>query len=87
VIEQCVESSTFEKMSGRPPGQEEPTAKARKGIVGDWRNYFTLIDGELFDAFAGEQLKKMGYEPDGEWIKSLPAKLEMIREPGVDHTI
>ncbi|MCP4478707.1 MAG: sulfotransferase domain-containing protein [Planctomycetaceae bacterium] len=87
VIEQCVESSTFEKMSGRPPGQEEPTAKARKGIVGDWRNYFTLIDGELFDAFAGEQLKKMGYEPDSEWIKSLPAKLEMIREPGVDHTI
>ena len=39
--------------------------------------------GELFDAFAGEQLKEMGYEQDSEWMKSLPDKLEMIREPGL----
>ena len=83
----CEEGSTFERMSGRPPGQEEPTAKARKGIVGDWKNYFTLVDGELFDALVGEQMAKMGYETNSDWVKELPLKLKMVREPGEDNRI
>lgn len=87
ISDSCAEQTTFERLSGRPPGQEEPTSKARKGIVGDWKNYFTLPDGELFDALAGEQMNKMKYETNNDWVKGLPLKLSMIREPGVDHTI
>lgn len=83
----CEEATTFEAMTGRPPGEEDPTAKARKGVVGDWRNFFTLADGELFDALAGEQMAAVSYEPDSNWVKHLPLKLDMVREPGVDNRI
>ena len=87
IAQQCTDATTFEQMSGRPPGKEDPTAKARKGIVGDWKNYFTLADGELFDALAGEQMLTMGYETNCDWVKQLPPKLSMVREPGIDNTI
>ena len=74
-------------MSGRPPGEEDPTAKARKGIVGDWKNYFTLADGELFDALAGEQMAAAGYEQNSDWVKHLPHQLDMVREPGTNRRI
>ena len=60
---------------GRQKGEAEPTAHVRKGIVGDWRNYFTKRDGELFHEIAGKTLIEMGYEQDSTWIDSLPEKL------------
>lgn len=87
IAEKCVENSTFKRMSGRLPGQEEPTAKARKGVAGDWKNYFTLPDGELFDALAGEQMAAMGYESNSDWVKELDLKLNMFREPGEDYRV
>lgn len=87
ICQKCEEATTFESMTGRPPGDEDPTAKARKGIVGDWKNYFTLVDGELFDALAGEQMAATGYEPNGDWVKHLPLRLSMVREPGLNHRI
>ncbi len=34
----------------------------RKGLVGDWRNYFTDADLKLFNELAGDTLRRMGYE-------------------------
>lgn len=41
-VRSCVESNSFEKLSGgRRKGQEDNTPFVRKGVSGDWKNYFT----------------------------------------------
>ncbi|MBN1674080.1 MAG: sulfotransferase [Kiritimatiellae bacterium] len=74
----CVEASSFEKMSGgRQPGEADPTAHVRKGVVGDWQSHFTKRDGILFDKLAGRYLRELGYEPDRSWIERLPEELAL----------
>ena len=60
---------SFEKQSGRAPGVENRGSFMRKGVVGDWKNHFTPEARELFDAYAGEALIKLGYEPDHSWAR------------------
>ena len=77
-IRKCVSAGNFEIMSGgRKAGQEISTAKARKGIVGDWKNYFTLRDGELFENLTQGWLVKTGYEICTDWWKTLPEEISI----------
>lgn len=74
----CEAQSRFEVMSGgRAAGHDNPGAMIRKGVVGDWRNYFTRRDGEMFMDIAGAQLIEMGYAEDGRWVEELPEELSM----------
>ncbi len=41
----------------------------RKGIVGDWRNYFDKESAELFEYYGGSGLRIMNYEKDNSWIE------------------
>jgi hypothetical protein len=50
---------------------------ARKGVSGDWLNYFTRRDGEIFHEIAGEQLLQLGFEIDPKWYEQLPEKLDL----------
>ncbi len=80
VIDRAARTSSFESMSGgRARGQELVTAHVRKGIVGDWRRYFTRRDGEVFAELAGRHLYELGFESGPEWIESLPARLDLSR--------
>ena len=62
---------SFESKSGRKPGQEKKDSFLRKGVVGDWRNYF---NEECVIAFKNEKerrwnrlLVEMGYESSLDW--------------------
>src|ERR671910_816836 len=68
LVEHCVSSASFEKLSrGRQRGQEDPSSFYRKGVAGDWRNYFSEEDRRVFKEEAGELLIRLGYEEDLDW--------------------
>lgn len=59
---------SFEKLSkGRKQGSEDPKSHFRKGISGDWKNYFTQQHKQLFKDLAGKLLIDLEYEKDNNW--------------------
>ena len=70
-LETAVEKMSMKRQTGRDPGQEDGRQHIRKGIIGDWRNYFSREAAEIFDHLAGETLVRLGYEPDRGWVGSV----------------
>lgn len=77
VVNTCVEASSFRKTTGRAAGQADPLAKARRGVSGDWRNYFTRQDARIFQEAAGAMLQQYGYEADDAWVEQCPEQLNL----------
>ena len=61
VASQIVDRYSFNNQSGRRAGIEEKNKFLRKGISGDWKNYFTESASEVFDFYAGKEMKLLGY--------------------------
>lgn len=58
----------FEKKTkGRKEGEEDKTSHFRKGIAGDWKNYFTPKITAAFKEKHNSLLIKLGYEMDANW--------------------
>ena len=64
----AVAQESFERLSGgRKRGEEDVSAHYRKGIAGDWRNYFTEPLKDRFKEGYGDLLVAAGYERDQDW--------------------
>ena len=61
---------SFARQSGRTPGVEHKSSFLRRGVVGDWCNYFGPEACEIFDYHAGEELILAGYEADHTWTRT-----------------
>jgi hypothetical protein len=67
VIKLILKKYSFKNMTGRAQGSEDVKSHYRKGIAGDWKNYFTDGHKELFKSLCGDLLIKSGYEKDHSW--------------------
>ena len=66
---ECAQRQDFNRQKKRPAGQQRTFM--RKGIAGDWCNWFTPECAQIFDAYAGETLIEAGYEIDRSWLQSV----------------
>ncbi len=67
-LQRIVNTYSFERLAKRKSGTEKINSFMRKGIVGDWRNYFSQEAKELFAEYAGNELVKLDYEKDYSWV-------------------
>lgn len=62
ILEDAMELFSFERLSGgRKPGEEYQASFYRKGIVGDYRNYFDAFDIYIMGKYAGTEMSSLDY--------------------------
>ena len=66
-IQYLVDQYSFQKISGRSAGTEDQKHHYRKGVSGDWKNYFSDAHKKRFNQEAGALLVGLGYETDLNW--------------------
>lgn len=70
LLSKCIEAGNFNRMTkGREQGEAKHNEHIRKGIAGDWRNYFTYEDGKLFQEITDSTLVDFGYEENENWFE------------------
>ena len=78
-IKKSIKKNTFQKLSGgRKSGDQDKQSFYRKGVAGDWKEYF---DKDLLDYFKkvharrwNKLLVDLGYEQDLDWSLPKPAR-------------
>lgn len=67
-IKKVVGQLTFNGLSGgRAPGQEQKSSHFRKGVAGDYANYFSTTHKAICKLMIGDFLIEQGYEPNYLW--------------------
>ncbi|MDQ1314256.1 MAG: hypothetical protein QG662_365 [Pseudomonadota bacterium] len=70
-----VDRLSFEARSGRKPGATDKFSHYRRGVPGDWRNYFVRQNGEQWERLYPGFLREIGYEESDDWWRDLPETL------------
>ena len=66
-LQKWLDQNSFQKIAGRQKGQEDQKSHYRKGVAGDWVNYLTGANKDLFKARWGQLVVDLGYEQDLDW--------------------
>jgi len=62
-IQQIVEKNSFANVSRK----DNQASFVRKGISGDWKNYFNTEAKDIFKKYANDELIMLGYEQGEDW--------------------
>jgi predicted nuclease with TOPRIM domain len=76
LLERIIERHSFENKTGRRRGEVNPYSHRRKGIAGDWRNYFDRELGAEFESTFPALVRQLGFEMNDRWFESLPERVE-----------
>jgi len=66
-IAEIVDRHSFQRVTGRHPGQVDAGSFARKGKAGDWKDQFDERTKAVYKAEIGGFLIETGYENDDAW--------------------
>ncbi len=66
-VRDLAEQTAFKQISGREQGIEDTQSHYRKGVAGDWRNYFDDDLKRRFKDVYGHLLIEWGYETSNDW--------------------
>lgn len=75
-LEKVIDRLSFQSRSGRKPGELDIFSHYRRGIAGDWRNYFTRNHGRFWESLYPGFLQSIGYENSQDWWENLPEENE-----------
>ncbi|CCB65045.1 sulfotransferase domain-containing protein [Hyphomicrobium sp. MC1] len=82
-IKSALQKASFQAMAGRTPGQENRNSHYRKGIVGDWKNYFSAKQHADLWLKAGRTLSRLGYQDHPSTFEKLHASLRYWTGPAL----
>lgn len=77
-IERVVDEASYEKLAGRARGIENPHHHYRKGVAGDWKNWFTDRVREEFETRYGGLLVQYGYDRGDELQSAHDARCSKV---------
>jgi len=61
IRQDCIAATAFEALSGRTAGLEDRQSFLRKGVSGDWQNWFDAGLNDAFLTIAGDLMAELGY--------------------------
>ena len=67
ILSQLLDDYNFERLSGRKRGEEDKFAYYRKGVPGEWREYFDESTKEKLKKLTNDLVVRLEYEPDSHW--------------------
>ena len=80
----AIEELSFESRVGRKRGDEDCSSHFRRGLPGDWRNYFTREHGRLWETLYPGLLTAAGYEKSDDWWRTQPGAVGLGTEGSSD---
>jgi hypothetical protein len=67
----AVTKCDFKAKTGRTQGFAQAGAFLRKGVAGDWHNYFTPESAVVLQRLFGHELISLGYETSDDWVTTV----------------
>lgn len=67
LLNQIINKFSFENQTKRKKGEEDNNSFLRKGIQGDWKNYFGDEEKKLYKKYTKTLLIDLNYEKDNNW--------------------